>query len=184
MPSRSESPVSTICIILNACLTIVLAAAFFHTELAWQWKELVKNKKLWKAVGLAFVFILLAKALGLVIMRSLGAAGSHNGEVAVQSVSQFPVIMTIYLSLIAPVAEELVFRFSFKNIIGQKWLFIIVSSIVFGSLHVLSGDFVAIFPYLFTGFVLAFFYVRTKNIFVTILAHLISNSLISLLSIL
>ena len=48
-----------------------------------------------------------------------------------------PIISLIYLLIIAPFLEEYVFRFSFKNI-KNYYIYILITCILFSSLHILS----------------------------------------------
>jgi len=81
--------------------------------------------------------------------------------------------------LLAPILEELVFRFGF-DIIKNKYSFIIISSIAFALLHSL-GDFTSliealnILPYLAVGIAFGYIYYETKNVFPGIVLHLLHN---------
>lgn len=95
----------------------------------------------------------------------------------------------ISCSLIAPIMEEIVFRKSIKKIIPTKYLFIIVSGLLFGSMHVLGlvenpVDYLYILPYSMPGFVLAYTYEKSQNIFVPIGIHFFHNTILLIIQIL
>ena len=94
----------------------------------------------------------------------------------------------ISCSLIAPIMEELVFRKSIKKIIPTKYLFIIISGLLFGSMHVLGlvenpFDYLYILPYSIPGFVLAYTYEKSNNIFVPIGIHFFHNTVLLIIQI-
>lgn len=90
--------------------------------------------------------------------------------------------------LIAPLMEEFIFRASIRKIIPLKWIFILVSGLFFGSMHVIGlannlVDYLYILPYSIPGFVLAYTYVKSENIFVPISIHMVHNGVMLLLQI-
>ena len=94
----------------------------------------------------------------------------------------------ISCSLIAPIMEEIVFRKSIKKIIPTKYLFIIISGLLFGLMHVLGlvenpFDYLYILPYSIPGFVLAYTYEKSNNIFVPIGIHFFHNTVLLIIQI-
>ena len=86
----------------------------------------------------------------------------------------------------APITEELIFRKSIKDFISNKWLYVIVSGLLFGGVHVISSlgsdwGFLYLIPYCSLGMVFAHLYYETDNIFSTITIHSIHNTLAILL---
>jgi len=86
----------------------------------------------------------------------------------------------------APLTEELIFRKSIRDVIKNKWLYIIISGLIFGGLHVVSSidsliDLIYLIPYCSLGFVFASLYIKTNNIYSTIVAHSFHNTLALLL---
>lgn len=82
------------------------------------------------------------------------------------------------ISIIAPVAEEFIFRgVLLKRMIKKTsvWGGILISSIIFGILH---PD---IFGALVFGIVTSLLYLKTNNLFIPILFHIINNSIVVLL---
>ena len=91
-------------------------------------------------------------------------------------------------TIFAPINEEIIFRKSIQDCLKNKWVFIIVSGLIFGYLHVLGSeslyDFLYIIPYGSLGAAFAYLLSKTDNIYVTILMHLIHNGLLTIISIL
>lgn len=92
--------------------------------------------------------------------------------------------LTIYaiptMVIIGPICEEILFRLSFKKIFKNDILYIILSGIVFGYLHVFGEtglELLYIISYGALGSAFAYLYVKTKNILCPIMAHIMHNLL-------
>ncbi len=100
-----------------------------------------------------------------------------------------PILTFVLASLLAPLLEELVFRLSIYKIIGKyKYLFIAVSGLIFGSMHVIGNvsvwtDLLYLIPYSIPGCVFAYTLVKSDNIFVPISLHFIHNTFALLLQV-
>lgn len=108
-----------------------------------------------------------------------------SNEQAVQSLFDISPIYIFFSAVIfAPLVEELVFRQGIRNIIPNKLLFIIVSGLVFGGLHVISSDMTSLtelfylVPYCAPGIIFAYILAETDNIFVSIGLHFMHNGLL------
>lgn len=93
-----------------------------------------------------------------------------------------PILMIIDTSFYAPIAEELVFRKSIKDVIKNKWVYAIVSGLIFGGLHIISyingfSDLLYLIPYSALGIAFALLYYKTDNIFSSISMHALHNSI-------
>lgn len=103
-----------------------------------------------------------------------------------------PLVMSISCVILAPVVEECIFRLGLKKFIKNKYLFMIISGLTFGLLHVFPTELpyaVALtdsITYVTMGVCLAYIYDETNNIWVTIGIHMLNNLLgiISLLALL
>lgn len=84
----------------------------------------------------------------------------------------------IVLALIAPIVEELVFRGILFNRFKQKWgigVAIIVPSIIFGIMH---ADLIGAFVF---AVIMTLLYIKTRNLIVPILCHVINNAFAGLI---
>ena len=74
------------------------------------------------------------------LINLIFSTGQAENEQAVQSmISALPWAMLIDAGLLAPFTEEIVFRKSFRNVFGKGKLFVLLSGLVFGGLHVISA---------------------------------------------
>lgn len=135
-------------------------------------------------IGIAVMFI--SNIIIIFILNNGIAANEDN----IRNLLQLnPIYIFITGVIIAPLLEELVFRQSFYNIFKNKFIFILTSGLVFGSLHVLPSmtnltDLLYLIPYCSLGISFAYILQRTDNIFVTISLHFMHNGLLISLQIL
>lgn len=126
------------------------------------------------------------------ICQALSYAGNMIGTVLNQIISSIlgkeidntvgeliensnPLILLLVVGIIGPILEELVFR---KFIIDRirpygEFLAVLFSALTFGMFH---GNFYQLFYAFAIGFVLAFIYVRTKNIIYPVILHIAFNT--------
>ena len=92
-----------------------------------------------------------------------------------------PICLTAFLAIfVGPLTEELMFRGFIKKFIKNDILFVIVSSLIFGALHITTADslqqMLYIIPYSILGFAFSLNYVKTKIIVSNIFVHSVWNS--------
>ena len=101
-------------------------------------------------------------------------AEMQNQEMIVEAFKNNRVIMFLSVVLFAPFIEEMVFRYSFSTFIKNDYVFIIISSLVFGLMHSAG---IAIIVYFVLGVCLSLIYLKTnKNIIASIIAHVLNNA--------
>lgn len=133
--------------------------------------------------------------LGLVLMMVsnfiltfIFKAGGANNENALQEMLKIsPYLMLINAGILAPFNEEIVFRKTIKDNIKNKWIFILLSFLLFGGAHVIGSatsfiDYLYIIPYGALGGVFALAYYKTDTIFTSMTFHMIHNIILVLLS--
>lgn len=103
------------------------------------------------------------------------------------SLENYNYLYLLFASLIyAPVVEETIYRGTIRKFIKNDKLFIIISGIIFGLVHVIGSSsliqYIYILDYGFTGMYLAFLYTKYNNIYLNISTHFIIN-LIAIISI-
>lgn len=111
---------------------------------------------------------------------------SSNTTETIQKIH--PYTMFLIVSVVAPIAEELVFRFALYNELVKKnsysiYTFLIISGIIFGMLHIEVGSnlmsnlgIVAITGLSGIGF--SYVYIKSDTIWAPILAHILYNTFI------
>lgn len=137
-----------------------------------------------------WLFGFLGMVISNLIIGLVFPSATAGNENAVQSmIDVSPIIMLICAGIVAPINEELTFRKAFKDVFKNKWIFILVSGVIFGGLHVIFSyesliDFIYIIPYSLLGISFAYMVDKTNNILSSIMMHFIHNSAIIVFSIL
>lgn len=141
-------------------------------------KPSIKGKDALYAVY-GYIAITILSALLVYISQLLGLyQGSANQEAVGSLFGEVPILMGLNIVLIAPVLEEFVFR---KGFIGhvfssRPYAGLIVSSILFGSMHMMAGfSLMAFLQYTMMGAVFGLIYIKSGKIETAMLAHVLNN---------
>lgn len=180
-------------VVLSTFSNIVLAVVFiliYKKELISDWKIFKKNFlesidvgiKAW-FIGLIFMFISNA------ILIYFNAGKATNEQLVQEMISALPWVMLIDAGIIGPFIEEIIFRKAIKDVFENKYIFIIVSGLFFGLMHVVTsfnslGTFLFFIPYSVLGAAFAYAYQKTNTIFTSTAIHMIHNTTLILISIL
>ncbi len=179
--------------LLTSLFLLVLARTFFASDFRLLKKHKVLTVISMVVVGYLFLMIgnILSNFLSTVVRNF-----SNTKEII--SLNQFYInkilnsssayLMIVPTVILAPIIEELVFRKAFFSLFKNDIVALIVSSLVFGLIHV-SGEsgiylLVNLIIYAIPGFALGFVYLKNnKNIYPVIFVHALTN-LISVLAVL
>lgn len=174
----------------NIVLLIILFL-IFRKDLIEEWKKFKNNFLENIDIGVKYWLIGLGVMMvsNIIITFALNLGQAANEQAVQQMISYLPWLMLINAGLIAPCTEEIVFRKGFKKAFPNKWLFISLSALVFGALHVITSmtsplDLLYIIPYGALGAAFACIYQKTGTIFSSIAMHMFHNTILILLSIL
>ena len=164
-------------------------AGIFLWQHRLDWREFfgLRDPRLGRAMGLAVVVVLvLLPAMWALQMASTWVL-THFGwkpeeETAVQLVENasslgMQIYMTVFAVVLAPVAEEFIFRgvlFPFVRQLGLPKLAWLGVSGLFAVIHLDAATFLPLFV---LALVLSWLYVRTNNLLAPITAHAVFNAL-------
>ena len=139
----------------------------------------------------AYWFILLgAMMISNLLIGWLTPNEIANNEQSIHDMMKIaPIYTFISAVFIAPFQEEFVFRKGIRNIISNDILFILVSGLIFGSLHVVTDltswwQLLYIIPYSIPGLIFAYLLTKTDNVFVSGFIHFVHNGVLMSLQIL
>ena len=169
-------------------LSFILILWFiYRKELKEEFKDYKKNFSDYFKLGLKVWAIGLLIMMTSNIILNLVFHVSPSNESNVQALlKQLPVYILIATIIYAPFSEEIIFRKSLDKCFSNKFLFIIVSGLIFGSLHVLTSknslEMLYIIPYGAFGSAFAYMYYKTKNIFTSMTIHMLHNSILVIVS--
>lgn len=169
----------------NIIFLITIIACYFKT-LKKDFKPFFKNflKNFEESFKYYIISLLIMIASNLIITTTVGGL-AENEEIVRKSIELAPIIMLIEVSIYAPIAEELLFRKSIRDLIKNKWIYILVSGFIFGGLHVIGCEtiveYLYLIPYCSLGFTFSYIYAKTNNIYSTITLHAMHNTVTILL---
>ena len=176
--------------ILIEILTILFIFLLFKKEIVHMWKDFYENRdKYFKKYFKYWFLILVLMAFSNGIITLINKSEISNNQEAINDMFKRLPIYTYILSVfLAPIIEELVFRFCFMKIFNNKYLYIILSGVIFGLFHIIGSfesayDFLFLVPYSIPGLIFAYILYDSKNIFNTIWLHFVHNGISMLASI-
>lgn len=179
--------------VLLGCFSnlVLLMVLFFiyRIDLRREWKCFKKNFN--QSVDSCFKYWflgLVGMMVSNILINMFLKLGQADNEQLVQGmISTLPIAMLLNAGIIAPIIEEIIFRKAFRDTIRNKWKFIIISSLVFGFMHVMVAttfiDLIFFIPYTCLGIAFAYMYCDTDSVFTSILAHILHNTILILVSI-
>ena len=107
---------------------------------------------------------------------------AYNQQVNELVITKLPLYSLIGIIICGPFVEEIVFRLSFKEHIKNKYIFLILTTLIFAGVHVLNGitspkELLFFIPYGALALAFAIILEKTDNIFTTVLIHTFHNSI-------
>ena len=175
----------------NICLLIILIIIIYRRELIKEFKLFKKNllENLDTGIKYWLIGLLVMMISNIIITYILGLNQAQNEQAVQKMINKMPIMMLITAGFIAPITEEITFRKTFKNTFLNKYLFIILSDLVFGSMHVITSysnplELLYIIPYGSLGMAFATMYYKTDTIYTSISMHMLHNTILTLVSIL
>ncbi len=115
-----------------------------------------------------------------------GASSSSNQDAIISMLSSNPLFILFLTLFFAPIVEEILFRGVLYRCLRKKgnfWLPMILSSTLFGFLHILESlitrnyvDLIFLPLYAMMGFFLAYAYEKSGNIYSSMLLHFFNNA--------
>ena len=177
-------------VVLFYMLFALLILYLYRNTFKRDFKDIKENKKKYLSsiltnVVLIFVIMLVTNALIGMIFDIKQT--SENDYSLLSMFKKSPIVLMFLTSLYYPVIEGVIFRKSVRDIIDNKWMFIMFSSVFYFFFNVVytSLSFTSIITslcYLFSMMLLSSYYYKTNNFTASVLVMMIYNIIISILS--
>lgn len=180
-------------IIASIGLTAFAVLAWF---LLWLLKEPITFKKIrWDMyglyVGIGFAILFVVKSIGGIIVQLMEPGTTSGNQVAIDNLGMPFYLYLVFACIFAPIFEEIIFRKClFEKLFGfdgwQKWLGWIVTSLLFGFIHLYNTPSNLLSPGLWIiyggmGLVIGFVTMMNKRIEFGYSLHILNNLLAVLL---
>lgn len=178
--------------IMSAIMFLFLML-LYHSFIKKDFNDFKKNlnKNIIYIIKVFVIFMIvkyLISVLATILMMAFGydvsSVTSQNQKLTEDYVRTSPALMVISAAFLVPVYEEILFRMGIKKVVGNKYLFVIISGLLFGLLHVFPLDGIPLglgvlqsVVYVTMGIFLAYSYQKTDNIFISIGLHFLNNFL-------
>ena len=143
-------------------------------------------KKSFKIYILGFIGMVVCNLFIITFLKNISTNESQVREMLYKNA--IPTMISI--SIIAPIVEELVFRKSLSTVLKNRWIYVIVSGLLFGGAHILVNviqgtfvltDLVYVLPYGCLGASFALMDYNNKSVFPSMIIHAIHNTFTALL---
>lgn len=183
---------SRLCAFLGDVFFVILLVIMYYEDLKREFKTFKKNFK--SSIKSSFKYYIIGIMsmifFNLVITMVIKNNISTNETQVREMLFATPLFALINISLYAPISEEIIFRKSIEPIFKNKWLYSIVSGILFGGAHILTNifggsfvisDLVYILPYGSLGFAFALMNYENKSVFNSMTIHCFHNTMTALL---
>ena len=157
-------------------LMISLIFAIFDKEIKAAWQDLKKNHlEYFNKYLKVYIISVIVMVTANMLINVLGGGMSTNETTIRNEFNFYPIYTFISAVILAPLLEE--------TVIQNDFLFITISSLVFGGLHLIGTPINELFPlyllsYCSCGIAFAYMLKKTNNIFVSIGFHFMHNGLI------
>lgn len=179
--------------ILNFGIYIVLALSIIPITFSMMKIELDYFKKPFKQIGVDAVvgygIMLIASVGAQFVVQIIGFIFNYAQPVSLNQqaierslLSSTGVLMILVTIIFAPILEELIFRKAMFRFFKNQWVAMVVSSLIFGLIHVSSERtfldfFTNLITYSASGFALGYVYIKNKhNVWSSILVHAVANA--------
>ena len=143
----------------------------------------INHKKYFKRTLKYWLISLFIMYISNFLIQIMNSGIATNEQIIRDQFQVSPIYIFISAVILAPVLEELIFRQSFRNLFRNKWLFVVISGLVFGSMHAFTGgsfsliNFLYLIPYSAPGMAFALMLYETDNIFVSMGFHMLHNGI-------
>lgn len=184
-PNNLPLTVKIIYLIIFAILMMSLIMLIYNKKITKDYKDIKKNHSKYFSrylrYWLACLFVMMVSNL---IINLLFTNSIPNNEQAIRDTFNIsPFYIFFEAVLFAPIVEELVFRLSIKKIFSNKWVFVLISGLFFGSMHVFNDfhslyDLLYIIPYSTPGIAFALMLEDSDNVLVPISFHFLHNGIL------
>ena len=174
--------------LLKYVVFLIILFIKYHKYLIEKWKDFWTNKKKYSTIAfkwwsIGFCLMLVINQILNRIVHGVGA----NEETVQALLDSEPILAFIATTLFAPIIEELIYRKSLQDCFRNKTLYIVISGLIFGLIHVIGSsnplDYLFIISYGLFGACFAKILSDTDNIYSTIMVHMFHNGILSLFAI-
>ena len=177
-------------VVLLYMLFALLILYLYRNTFKKDFKDIIENKKKYLSsilINVALIFVIMLITNALIGMLFDIKQTSENDYSLLAMFKKSPFVLILLTSIYYPVVEGVIFRKSVRDIIDNKWMFIIFSSVFyfFFNIAYTSLSFTSIITslcYLFSMMLLSSYYYKTNNFTASVIVMMFYNLIISVIS--
>ncbi len=166
-------------LLIPLLLVSIVLGIIYHKTLI---NDLKNFKKEFLNIGirywlLAYILMFIINNILVYFQGNIAA----NEEINRQMLDSVTLYAVFSMCFFGPFCEEICFRLGFRKAFSNPTLYAIFTSLLFGFLHVMNfnlNEFLFIIPYTIVGYAFALSYIKTNNIWTSIILHIIHNSVV------
>lgn len=180
-PSNFNIIQKNLYLILSYLSYLIIVILIYYKELMIDFKKYKENfKKIFMKYLPVYILGIILMGMTNILVSKITNMNISSNETSIREyIKLFPIYMSFSTVIYAPIIEEITFRKIIKNIVDNKYLFIIISGILFGIVHLNTNpsinDYLMILPYIVMGIDFSYIYNKTDTIFSTIIFHALHN---------
>lgn len=169
----------TIVYLITTIIFIILAKNEFKQSIKTLNLKIIKRALIYWLIGLIIM------SLSSDIIELIGIPLNSNETMIREQLKEFPITQILQTVIFAPIMEEIVFRYSFKDLSRNKHIYALFTGIFFALMHLPDAlinptMLIHLIPYSALGIAFGYIYKDTDNLLATIIPHSLHN-LISIL---
>ena len=177
-------------IILHLALVMILLF-IYRKDLKDYFDDFKKNKKKYLKLIIIFAIISILAVIvinGIIIHVLNINHVTENENALLESFKTYPLIVSLLTIVYYPIVEEIVFEKTIKDVISNKWLFIILSALFFWYYNIayIGGiSYITIISslyYFVAGFIRALVFYKTDNLYVPMGIKSLCNLFVTIIS--
>ena len=180
-----------LCLVIADLMFIALLVFIFYKDLKVEFKTYFSDfknmfKNSFKIYILGYMGMLFFNVLIAIVLKDISSNESQVRELLYNNT-----VLTLFsIAIIAPLSEELVFRKSLAPLLKNKWIYVVISGLLFGGAHLLTNilndafslkDLMYILPYGCLGASFALMDYNSKSTFSSIVIHSMHNTITGIL---
>ena len=179
----------TMSILLIKYIVLILTITLLYRKYLYQkWFDFIRNFKTYFKISfrdwlLGFIIMVISNLIISYFITGLG----QNEQSVQMIIKKTPALALIITTFLAPFVEEIVFRKSLQDCFNNKTIYIILSGLLFGLVHVFGSsnayEYLLIIPYGALGLMFAKTVSETNNIYCSIMMHMLHNFFLTLIAI-
>ena len=169
----------TIVYLITTIIFIILAKSEFKQSIKTLNLKIIKKALIYWLIGL------ITMVVSSEIIELIGIPLNSNETMIREQLKEFPITQILQTVIFAPIMEEIVFRYSFKDLSRNKHIYALFTGIFFALMHLPDAlinptMLIHLIPYSALGIAFGYIYKDTDNLLATIIPHSLHN-LISIL---